>query len=36
VFYFDDVEWSTDGKVHMNLNPVQAIQHYRQDLEVVE
>jgi hypothetical protein len=36
VFYFDDPEWSTDGRVLFNLNPAQAIEHYRQELEVVE
>jgi hypothetical protein len=36
VFYFDDDEWSTDGRVLFNLNPAQAIHHYRQELEVVE
>ena len=36
VFLFDDDEWSTDGRVLFNLNPAQAIHHYRQELEVVE
>jgi hypothetical protein len=29
-------EWNTDGRVVFNLNPVEAIQHYRQELEMVE
>ncbi len=36
VFYFDDDEWSTDGRVLFNLNPAQAIHHFRQELELVE
>jgi hypothetical protein len=36
VFYFDDDEWSSDGRVVFNLNPAQAILHFRQELEMVE
>jgi hypothetical protein len=36
VFHLDGEEWSTDGRVLFNLNPTQAIEHFRQDLEVVE
>src|SRR5262245_14828846 len=35
-FRLDGSDWGTDGKVHMNLNPVEAIQRYRQELELVE
>jgi hypothetical protein len=36
VFHLDGQEWSTDGRVVFNLNPVEAIAHYRQELELVE
>jgi hypothetical protein len=36
VFHLDGEEWSTDGRVLFNLNPAQAIEHFRQELEVVE
>ena len=36
VFYFDDDEWTSDGRVAFNLNPAQAIIHWRQELEAVE
>lgn len=36
VFHLDGNEWGTDGRVVFNLNPVQAIAHYRQELELVE
>ena len=36
VFHLDGDEWGTDGRALMNLNPVQAIEHYRQELEMVE
>jgi hypothetical protein len=29
-------DWGTDGRVVFNLNPVEAVQHYRQELELVE
>lgn len=29
-------DWGTDGRVVFNLNPVEAIRHYRQELELVE
>ena len=35
-FHLDGEEWSTDGRVVLNLNPVQAIAHFRQELERVE
>lgn len=36
VFLLDGTEWTTKGRVVFNLNPVQAIAHYRQELELVE
>jgi hypothetical protein len=36
VFLMDGDDWSTDGRVLFNLNPVQAIEHFRQELEMVE
>lgn len=36
VFLLDGEDWSTDGRVLFNLNPLQAIEHFRQELEVVE
>lgn len=29
-------DWGTDGRVHFNVNPVEAINRYRQELEMVE
>jgi hypothetical protein len=36
VFLLDGDDWSTEGRVLFNLNPAQAIEHFRQELEVVE
>jgi hypothetical protein len=36
VFLMDGDDWSTNGRVLFNLNPAEAIEHYRQELEVVE
>ncbi|MCU0879613.1 MAG: hypothetical protein MUF06_17695 [Pirellulaceae bacterium] len=36
VFLFDGEEWTSDGRVIQNLNPVQAIEHFRQELEMIE
>jgi hypothetical protein len=35
-FRLDASDWGTDGKVHFNVNPVEAIQRYQQELEMVE
>ena len=35
-FRLDGSDWSTDGKVLFNVNPVEAIQRYQQELELVE
>ncbi|MEX2173419.1 MAG: hypothetical protein WD872_03600 [Pirellulaceae bacterium] len=36
VFLFDAKEWTTEGRVVFNLNPIQAIEHFHQELEMVE
>jgi hypothetical protein len=36
VFQLEGSDWGTDGRVLFNLNPTQAIEHFRQELEVVE
>jgi hypothetical protein len=36
VFNLDGETWSTDGRAIFNLNPEQAIEHFRQELEHVE
>jgi hypothetical protein len=36
VFHLDGDDWGTHGRILFNLNPSQAIQHFRQELEVVE
>jgi len=35
-FRLDGSDWGTDGRVHFNVNPVEAIQRYNQELERVE
>jgi hypothetical protein len=35
-FRLDASDWGTDGRVHFNVNPVEAIHRYRQELELVE
>ncbi|QDU26299.1 hypothetical protein ETAA8_13770 [Anatilimnocola aggregata] len=36
VFNLNGEAWSTDGRAIFNLNPEQAIEHFRQELEHVE
>jgi hypothetical protein len=36
IFRFDGTRWETDGKAILNLNPAEAIRHYRNDLEVID
>lgn len=36
VFHLEGSDWTTNGRVLFNLNPTQAIEHFRQELEVVE
>jgi hypothetical protein len=35
-FRLDGSDWGTEGKVHFNVNPMEAIQRYQQELELVE
>ncbi|HZN35133.1 MAG TPA: hypothetical protein VFB80_14995 [Pirellulaceae bacterium] len=36
VFHLDGDDWGTDGRVMFNVNPTEAIQLYREELELVE
>jgi hypothetical protein len=36
VFLLKGDEWQTQGRAIFNLSPVQAIAHFREELEVVE
>lgn len=36
VFYYDGKQWSADGRPLFNVNPRQAIEHYRHELEVFD
>jgi hypothetical protein len=36
IFFLDGDAWSTTGRAIFNLNPLQAIEHYGQELEHVE
>jgi hypothetical protein len=36
LFHLEGIEWGTDGRAIFNLNPHEAIEHYRQELEMVE
>ena len=36
LFRFTDGEWTTDGQVRFNLDPVQTIRHFQGELEAVE
>jgi hypothetical protein len=36
VFHFDGQNWRTTGRALFNLNPSQAIHHYRHELETVD
>ena len=35
-FRLDGSDWRTDGKVHFNVNPAEAIQRNQQEVELVE
>lgn len=35
VFHYDGREWTTNGRVVFNLNPVEAIAYYQDHLELV-
>lgn len=36
VFRFDRDHWETDGRAILNLNPVEAIQYYRDELDILD
>ena len=36
VFFFDGTKWKTNGRALFNLNPAEAIEHYRHELETVD
>lgn len=36
VFYLEGGKWTTNGRALFNLNPTEAIQHYRHELEMVD
>ncbi len=36
IFFFESKKWSTNGRALFNLNPAEAIQHYRHELEMVD
>jgi hypothetical protein len=36
VFQLDGDDWGTDGRALFNVNPAQAIERLRQELELVE
>ncbi len=35
IFRFDRDHWETDGRAILNLNPAEAVRHYRDEFEVV-
>ena len=35
IFHYDSRKWSTNGRALFNLNPAEAIEHYRHELELV-
>jgi hypothetical protein len=36
VFHFDGRRWLTDGRAIFNLNPLEAIEHFQHELEMVD
>ena len=36
VFYYERKKWTTDGRALFNLNPLEAIEHYGHELEMVD
>lgn len=36
IFFFDGKKWTTSGRALFNLNPAEAIKHYRHELETVD
>ena len=36
IFFYEGKKWTTSGRALFNLNPAEAIQHYRHELEMVD
>jgi hypothetical protein len=36
LFFYEGKKWTTSGRALFNLNPAEAIQHYRHELETVD
>lgn len=36
LFFYEGKKWTTSGRALFNLNPTEAIQHYRHELELVD
>lgn len=36
IFFYERGKWTTSGRALFNLNPAEAIQHYRHELEMVD
>lgn len=36
IFFYEGKKWTTSGRALFNLNPTEAIQHYRHELEMVD
>lgn len=36
IFFYDGKKWTTSGRALFNLNPSEAIRHYRHELETVD
>lgn len=36
IFHYEHKKWVTNGRALFNLNPVEAIEHYRHELETVD
>ena len=36
IFFYDGKKWTTSGRALFNLNPAEAIKHYRHELETVD
>ena len=36
IFFYEGKKWTTSGRALFNLNPTEAIQHYRHELELVD
>ncbi len=36
IFHYDSRKWTSNGRALFNLNPTEAIEHYRHELEMVD